>query len=121
MHLIDQRMYSMFRCTSCISHVFKWWLVIVNKLFYNHTFSIIINYCCAVVVKNCVQCRVSDSISLKCPLPLFLTRIYMHTLLMCYDVVLPVNLSEINTMQLQHLHLVTPEPSRTDIVFYINV
>ena len=29
---------------------------------------------------------------------------------MYYDVVLPVNLSEINTMQLQHLHLVTPEP-----------
>ena len=41
--------------------------------------------------------------------------------LMYYDVVLPVNLSEINTMQLQHLHLVTPEPSRTDIVFYIIV
>ena len=40
---------------------------------------------------------------------------------MYYDVVLPINLSGINTMQSQHLHLVAPEPSRTDIVCYIIV
>ena len=45
----------------------------------------------------------------------------MNTHVMYYDVTLPVTLSGINTIQLQHLHLVTPEPSRTDIVFYIIV
>ena len=58
-----------------LSHVFTWWLVIVSKLFHNHTkltFNIIVKLSkgCAVVVKNCVHCRVSDSISLNYPLPL---------------------------------------------------
>ena len=32
-----------------------------------------------------------------------------------------VTVSGINTIQLQHLHLMTPEPSRTDLVFYVIV